>query len=122
MLIATRAARPLGHSLGRTRLSPRVASRSMATVNDLPPTYLPHIERTAGQPRHNGLHAVTLGRITSTAGGRIRLLQLDIQDKARGIQVRTYQAHLPHTPSRHDNKKNDLTASPSSKVPPRPMA
>ena len=64
----------------------------MATVNDLPPTYLPHIERTARQPRHNDLHAVTLGKITSTAGGRIRLLQLNIQDKARGIQVRTLPA------------------------------
>jgi hypothetical protein len=122
MLISFRASRPLAYTLGRTSLAPALLSRAMATVNDLPPTYLPHIERTARQPRHNDLHAVNLGKITSTAGGRIRLLQLVIQDRARGIQVRTSPALLPYPTTTSNTGPHPLTASPHSKVPPRPMA
>ena len=55
----------------------------MATVREK----LSHEERTAAEPRGDGLHAVALSRIEQV-NESIRLLRFSVLDRQRGFKVR----------------------------------
>lgn len=57
-----------------------------APLPTLPPQYKDHIDRTAASPRQADVHRVTLSAIVPV-NPSIRLLQLSIADRARGVPV-----------------------------------
>jgi hypothetical protein len=60
-----------------------IYTRTMATKR----SNLPHEDRTAKEPRNGALHSVSLSKI-ERVNDTIRLFQLEIKDKERGIKVR----------------------------------
>ncbi|KAI9055316.1 hypothetical protein LZ554_000276 [Drepanopeziza brunnea f. sp. 'monogermtubi'] len=90
------------------RLVYRTLVRRMATVK----AAIPHIERTAAEPRHNRLHRVVLSQITQV-NSTIRLLQLSPVDN-EPIRFQPGQWVDLHIPTIYSPGGFTLTSTPST--------